>query len=84
MLMKKERIKPAMPPRDFLHDIVAANRIRILPITPDIAIQANFLTEITRGDPADRIIAATAMQLKAPLVTADAALRNLKSIETIW
>ena len=42
MLMKKERIKSDMPPRDFLTDVIAANRLRVLPITPEIAWLANF------------------------------------------
>ncbi len=84
MLMKKERIKPAMSPRDFLADVIAANRLQVLPITPEIAWLANFHPEFTHGDPADRIIAATALQIKAPLLTADLELRKIKGITTIW
>jgi PIN domain nuclease of toxin-antitoxin system len=84
MLMKKERIKPAMPPRNFLMDVIAANRLRVLPISPEIAWIANFNPEIKHGDPADRIIAATALQYKAPLLTMDTVLRGIKGISTIW
>lgn len=84
MLMKKERIKPAMPPRDFLADVIAANRMQVLPITPEIAWLANFHPEFTHGDPADRIIAATALKYKAPLLTIDTVLQSIKGITTIW
>jgi PIN domain nuclease of toxin-antitoxin system len=84
MLMKKERIKSDMPPRDFLTDVIAANRLRVLPITPEIAWRANFNPELTHGDPADRIVAATALQYKAPLITVDTVLRSIKGISTIW
>lgn len=84
MLIKKERIKPAMPPRNFLEDIIAANKLRVLPVTPEIAWLANFHPEFMHGDPADRIIAATALQHKSPLITIDTALRNIKGITTIW
>lgn len=84
MLMRKERIRPAMPPREFLADVVAANRLRVLPISPEIAVHASFHPEFAHGDPADRIIAATALHHKLPLVTSDARLREMKGIRTVW
>jgi PIN domain nuclease of toxin-antitoxin system len=36
------------------------------------------------GDPADRIIAATARSLGARLVTADERLRGLPDVVTVW
>lgn len=84
MLMKKERIKATVSPRDFLADIVAANRLRILPITPEIAWHASYHTDFSHGDPADRIIAATALQHKAPLLTCDTRLREMKTVKTVW
>jgi len=35
-------------------------------------------------DPADRLIAATAMVEGAPLVTADEQIRQAKVVQTIW
>ena len=84
MLMKKERVKPAMPPQEFLADLITANRLRVMPITHEIAWLANFYPEFTHGDPADRIIAATALHHKAPLLTIDTILRSIKGITTIW
>lgn len=84
MLIRKERLKPAMPARDFLADVVAANRLVVLPITVEIAWGANFCEDCSHGDPADRIIAATARHHKIPLVTCDARLRGMKGLKTIW
>jgi len=36
------------------------------------------------GDPADRLIGATALQLGAPLITADAKLRALPDLHSVW
>jgi PIN domain nuclease of toxin-antitoxin system len=36
------------------------------------------------GDPADRLIAATALVRNAPLVTHDDRLREVQSLQTIW
>ena len=36
------------------------------------------------ADPADRLIGATALQLGARLITADAKLRALPQLDTLW
>ena len=36
------------------------------------------------GDPADRLIGATALHHHAPLITSDAKLRAILELETIW
>ena len=84
MLMSKGRIKTAMPPRDFLADVVVANRLHVLPIIPEIACKAAYRTDFIHGDPADRIIAATALHHKALLLTCDTRLREMKSLKTAW
>lgn len=84
MLMSKGRVKPAMPPHDFLADVVAANRLRVLPITPEIAFHASYHADFTYGDPADRIIAATALHHKASLLTCDTRLWKIKGLKTVW
>lgn len=84
MLISKGRLNPAMPPKDFLTDVIAANRLYVLPITPEIAWHASFHSGFAHGDPADRIIAATALHYKVHLLTADARLQAIKEIKTIW
>ncbi|WP_162604661.1 type II toxin-antitoxin system VapC family toxin [Geomonas edaphica] len=84
MLLSKGRIKVAIPPRDFLMDIIAANKLKVLPITPDIAYHSSHHPDFAHGDPADRIIAATALHYKASLITCDAKLRNIKVLKTVW
>lgn len=85
MLISKGRVKPAMPTRDFLSDLIAANRLRVLPITPEIAFLAcNHAELLSHGDPADRIIAATAFHHKASLLTSDTILLGLKGLKATW
>ncbi len=83
MLIAKGRLDPGIDAVQFIEDVVAARSIRILPITPRIAVLAQS-DEFEHRDPADRLIAATALAHRAPLVTADAGLRRIRSIETIW
>jgi PIN domain nuclease of toxin-antitoxin system len=61
---------------EFIEDLVAARAIRILPITPKIAVVAQ--SEVfAHGDPADRLIGATAIAHAAQLVSGD---KNLKKV----
>ena len=83
MLVARKRLDPAMDARQFLDDLIAARCVRVLPITADVAVISQSDT-FSHGDPADRLIAATALLHRAPLVTSDARLRKLKEIATIW
>jgi PIN domain nuclease of toxin-antitoxin system len=54
------------------------------PVSEEIAQLAGAFSSDFPGDPADRIIAATAQVLRVKLITADEKLRSITSIDTIW
>jgi PIN domain nuclease of toxin-antitoxin system len=83
MLCARGRLQPKAPPARYMHDIMMAMRLEVLPITPEIAVisQSGLFSH---KDPADRIIAATAIHHKASLITADDKLRAIETLETIW
>jgi PIN domain nuclease of toxin-antitoxin system len=83
MLIDKGRLDPGADAVQFISDVVQARTLVILPITPEIAVSAQS-AELAHGDPADRIISATALHHKAKLVSADKELRRLKSVTVIW
>ncbi len=83
MLVACGRLDPGMDARAFLEDMIAARQVRVLPITPAVAVLSQA-DAFAHGDPADRLIAATAQLHQAVLVTADSRLRKLKDITTIW
>jgi PIN domain nuclease of toxin-antitoxin system len=58
--------------------------LTIHPVTPEIAERAGGLEDMFPGDPADRIIAATALVLSAALITHDTKLLGVPCLETIW
>jgi PIN domain nuclease of toxin-antitoxin system len=66
----------------FVRETVA--RVVLRPATPEIAALAVRLPDQFPRDPADRLIAATAMTAGAALVTADSRIRHSKVVETIW
>ena len=79
MLVAKGRVAVEARIEQFLEDIIRARNLRVLPITPGIAALAQS-PEFSHADPADRIIAATAIAHRARLLTADARLRRLASV----
>ena len=83
MLVAHKRLDPAMDARQFLEDMIAARHVRVLPITAQIAVLSQS-DMFSHGDPADRLIAATARFYRASLVTSDAKLRELREITTVW
>lgn len=68
-----------------LRDLMTAtSAVDLYPV--DVAV-ADAYTGISRDllkDPWDRFIVATALVLRAPLVTRDGAIRNSELVETVW
>ena len=84
MLIKKKRLEIEIPFLEFIDLIRATRNYKFQSITPEIAdISTNLDSEIN-SDPADRIIAATAIYSNSSLITADQNLRTSKLISTIW
>ena len=67
----------------YMNRLLEGLQLQILPILPEIAVlsRGGFFDH---GDPADRIIAATAIHHRIPLITSDTKLRALRQLETIW
>ena len=57
-------------------------RVELVPITPSVAILAGRLP--IHGDPADRLILATALSLSAALVTKDEKIRESALGTIVW
>jgi len=74
MLIRKQRIRLDMDLSVWRNDFIEQGVIE-LPITGEIGIKAAAL-ESFHGDPADRLIAATALQHSLTLLTADEKLLN--------
>ena len=61
-------------PKAWFARLMAGPGIREAPLTPDIAIDASHLPGDMHGDPADRLLVATARHLGVALVTRDTKL----------
>ncbi len=83
MLIEKGRLEVEASIEDFLTAMIAARRLNVLPITPAIAA-LSVSGSVPDGDPADRLIAATAISQGATLITKDERLTGLPDLPTIW
>lgn len=68
----------------WLADLCALPELRFEPVSVEIAQLAGGFDDATPGDPADRIIVATARALGANLLTADEALRASPQVPAVW
>ena len=82
--VRRGRLALAVSVDQWLDDLRALPEISFEPLSFEIARKAGALGEAVPGDPADRIIVATASVLGAKLVTADERLSKASGIQTIW
>ena len=71
MLAERKRIQLDMDPLDWVLQALDFPGMRLVQISPKIAIQSSRLPGTVHGDPADRILIATAHEENAILVTCD-------------
>ncbi|MDP1822394.1 MAG: type II toxin-antitoxin system VapC family toxin [Archangium sp.] len=69
---------------EWLDEAVTALALEVVAISPSIAARSTHIAQDFHGDPADQLIAATAIELDVPLVTADEQLRASPAVRTIW
>jgi PIN domain nuclease of toxin-antitoxin system len=83
-LAEHERIQLTIPLRSWLARL--AGQVRTVGITPAVAATAVSLPSSFPGDPADRLIYATAVEHGWQLVTKDGRLRNHRHPRpvTVW
>jgi PIN domain nuclease of toxin-antitoxin system len=83
MLAAKKRIAIPVAIDQFLEELIQALRLQILPISPAVAVKAQDAT-FEHGDPADRLIAATAMHYAVPLISANRKLARVAGLDVLW
>jgi PIN domain nuclease of toxin-antitoxin system len=83
-LERRGRLEFRTPVNEWLADLRKLPELTIHPVTYEIAERAGGLGDLFPGDPADRIIAATALVLGVPLITHDAKLLDVPNLPTMW
>ena len=83
-LAARGRITLDRPPLEWIHEALTQPRVELLALTPAVAVKAAGLPATFPGDPADRLVVATALIETAILVTKDDRIRRSRIIETVW
>ena len=84
MLVAHGRLAFDRPVDVWLDQGLALPRVRLLPLDPAVAVRVADLAEEMHGDPADRMIVATALVARAPLVTKDRRIHESGVVSAIW
>ncbi len=83
MLHARRRIELPSPFASWVTAAADPSLVNLVPLDTEVVVALDELPEAFHGDPADRIIAATARCKGMPLATWDKALRRSRAIE-IW
>jgi PIN domain nuclease of toxin-antitoxin system len=76
MLVSKGRLDPGVSTLEFIKLVLTARSIQVLAINPEIAGMSVTLGDAIGLDPADRLVAATAIHHRATLITTDNSLKH--------
>jgi PIN domain nuclease of toxin-antitoxin system len=74
LLTSRERLRLLLPPERWFARLLQVPGVHLADMSPDLLIASSFLPGKPPRDPADRIIAATARELGATLMTRDRTL----------
>ncbi len=83
MLVAKRRIVPVESFDRWIRRVSAAEVVQTLPLDVDVVSALHNLPATFHGDPADRLIVATARAHALPLATRDTAIRQAR-IAKLW
>lgn len=87
-LQRQGRIALDREPVRWVQDLLREDRIDVAPVTPEAAAWAGGLGDAFAGDPVDRLLYATARDLRIALVSKDDRLREFAAlagdVRVIW
>lgn len=82
-LAELQRLELRCPVGEWIEQALAYPGIRLLYLTPRIAVESTELPGTFHRDPADQIIVATARIRRCPLLTADARILGYPHVKTL-
>jgi PIN domain nuclease of toxin-antitoxin system len=83
-LLENGRLKVSCDPEAWLDEALQMPNLRLVPLTPRVALKSTTLPQPFHTDPADQILVATARELNATLLTRDRRLLDYPHVRTIW
>src|SRR5947209_2058351 len=83
-MIARGEIRPGGTPSEWLRGFVEEKALAVIEVSVDIAAVAAHLPPTFPSDPFDRLIAATAIVERIPLVTSDTRIQRSGVVRTIW
>jgi PIN domain nuclease of toxin-antitoxin system len=87
-LQRRGRLELDRDPMDWARDLLRTPGISEAPLTPAAATWAGTLQDHFPGDPIDRLLYATARDLRVPFVTKDERLQayasSARDVDVVW
>jgi PIN domain nuclease of toxin-antitoxin system len=87
MLVTKNRVGLDRPVGQWIHDLLAGPQVDLAELTAAAAVEAGTYRDM-HGDPADRLLYATARALGVPMVTEDSAIHDFaaahRGVPVVW
>lgn len=84
MLVAKGRVGFSLDLEEWIEKSLRLPQVKLLELTPKIAVLSSRLQGNPPADPADRILIATAKAHGIPLVTKDEEIQDYPHVESIW
>ncbi|HKV12531.1 MAG TPA: type II toxin-antitoxin system VapC family toxin [Thermoanaerobaculia bacterium] len=84
MLVEKGRLQLDRDTLSWVREALSDESVILVPISPSIGVAAGSLGPDFHGDPADRLIVATALETGSLLVTKDGNIRSFPGVTTLW
>lgn len=80
MLHAKRRVEVPLPFAEWLRRAASPSIVRVMPLDAEVVIALDSLPDRFHGDPADRLIVATARVHRLPLATHDERIRRSRVV----
>lgn len=84
MLVSKNRIKLSMDVQIWMSLAFQNPKVKLLPLTPEIAVLSTRLPGEFHGDPADRLIVASSLVHQVSLISKDEKIKRWGYLPVIW
>jgi PIN domain nuclease of toxin-antitoxin system len=84
MLVAKKRLELDRDVEVWVDQALKLPKIQLIPLSPAIAVKSTRLEGEFHGDPADRIIVATAKEYGCPILSKDKRIRAFPGLKVIW
>ncbi len=83
-LLEKGRIAISCNPEDWIAAALDLPKLRLVHLSPILAYRSTILPQPFHDDPADQIIAATAREENATILTKDKNILTYKHVKSLW